>query len=520
MSSPSQTIDATHVPVARLVAPVTGWRRALADWLLVGGTTVFCHVVGAVTSVLLRVMLDPARMGVWQGLKMLLGYANYSNLGISKGAVRELTIARGSGDETRAREGLNLAFTVNTLTSVVYAAGVVAVGLWMANRGGRFAGIWSWGLIVMGLLAVASRYVTFHVTILRGQQSFGVTSRLSAIEAVLTLSVGGLATWRWGLPGLYLGALVVMLASLVYVWRYRGASLRWAWNTAEIRRLIGIGGPILLATTLFTLFRSLDRLMILAYLSDREYQLGCYSLALMVGAQLYGLGCITCTVMSPRYGEKLGASDDRVEVARLAARTGELQAVAMSLVGGLSMVLAAPVLGWLLPRYQLGLAPTCWLIPGAVLLTIALPVNHYLIAINRQRRALAVVAVAVALAALGNHVALRAGWGLVGVAAATTASYACYFVLVVGVSLWIDLPPGERARYLGLTALALLPTMLAGTFFATGHDSTGAVDWPSLAAQTACVIAVWSASSAVIWRFGGWSSLHLLKPQMNTDEHR
>src|SRR5690606_26955343 len=144
-------------------------------------------------------------------------------------------------------------------------------------RGGRFAGAWSLGLVVMGLLAVLSRYVTFHVTILRGQQSFGVTSRLSVIEAVLTLAVGGAATWLWGLVGLYVSTLVVMLAALAFVWRHRGASLRWAWNGAEIRRLIGIGGPILLATTLFTLFRSLDKLMILAYMTDRECQLGYYS---------------------------------------------------------------------------------------------------------------------------------------------------------------------------------------------------------------------------------------------------
>ena len=503
MSTPVEAIDTSRAAARRMGSPVTGWRRAAGDWLVVGSTTLFCHAIGAVTSLLLRVLLDPAQMGIWQGVKLLLGYANYANLGISKGAVRELTIARGNGDQTQAREGLNLAFTVNTITSAVYAVVVIAAGLWIGHRGGSFASAWSWGLIVVGLLAVLSRYVTFHVTILRGQQSFGTTSRLSVIEGLLTLVVGGLATWQWGLAGLYFGTIVVILASLGYVWRHRAASLHWAWNGPEIRRLIGIGGPILLATTLFALFRSLDKLMILAYLSDREYQLGCYSIALMVTAQLYGLGGVTTMVMSPRFGEKFGTSNDRTEVARVAARSGELQAVVMALAGGMSLVLAGPVLGWLLPKYHAGLAPTCWLIPGAVLLTLAMPANHYLIAVNRQRRTVLIVAAVIALAALANHLVLTAGLGLIGVAMATTAAYACYYLLVVVASLWGELPKGERFRYLGMTSLALLPTLLVALLVAQVEPST-TIDWSSLAARGALVVTIWSITSAAVWRLGDW----------------
>ena len=204
---------------------MTGWRRALVDWVLVGSTTLFCHALGAASSLLFRVLLDPAQMGIWQALKMLLGYGNYANLGVGKAAVRDLTIARGSGQEAQARRGLNLAFTVNTISSVVYAGVLVAAGLWLGGRRGAFSSAWSLGLITIGLLAVLSRYVTFHVTILRGQQSFGVTSRLSVLEGLLTLAAGGLAAWRWGLPGLYLGTLVVLLASVVFSSRQRIAGL-------------------------------------------------------------------------------------------------------------------------------------------------------------------------------------------------------------------------------------------------------------------------------------------------------
>jgi hypothetical protein len=169
-----------------------------ADWMVVSGATGVCHVLGAVTSLLLRMLLGPAQMGVWQAVKLLLSYGNYANLGISKGAVRNFTIARGQGDTSNAKHGLDLAFSVNTVSSVVYGVVLIGAGVWIGlSSGGRWAGAWAGGLAAVGALAVVSRYVTFHVTILRAKQEFKITSQLSVLEAVLTLAVCALATWRW-----------------------------------------------------------------------------------------------------------------------------------------------------------------------------------------------------------------------------------------------------------------------------------------------------------------------------------
>ena len=72
-----------------LGAPVRGWRRLFGDWLIVGSATGVRHVFGAITSLLLRVLLSPAQMGIFSALKLFVSYGNYANLGISKGAVRK-----------------------------------------------------------------------------------------------------------------------------------------------------------------------------------------------------------------------------------------------------------------------------------------------------------------------------------------------------------------------------------------------------------------------------------------------
>jgi O-antigen/teichoic acid export membrane protein len=496
----SQTLH--HGPMA---APLSGWRRMFADWLTVGTATAGSQVLGAATSLLLRMLLSPAQMGIWQTLKLLLSYGNYANLGISKGAARELSIAMGSGQTAAAQGGLDLAFTVNTITSVLYAVVLSGVGIWIGvTSGGQWAGAWAVGLAAVGGLAVLSRHVTFHVTILRARQAFAATAGLTVLEGVLTLAVCGPATWLWGLPGLYGGTLVVMLGSLAFLWRKAAAPFRWAWQPAEIRRLIGIGAPILLAGAVSSLFRSLDKLMILGYLSDREFQLGCYSLAVMVTTQLYGLANMLATVMGPRYAESYGRWGDRRSVAGLAARGSELLAAAVALPAAVALLAAPPLLGRLLPDYRTGLPPLVWLVPGVIAMSLALPGSQYLVAVDRQRRALAAVLVAVALAALGNHLALKGGYGLVGVAAATAAGYWVYYVLVVAVSLWGELDGAGRLRYLAMHALALGPT-LAGAMILERAWPAAATDWRMVLVKIAAVSAVWGLTVALGWYRGGWA---------------
>jgi len=486
-------------------APVTGWRCVLADWGVVGGATAVCHVFGAATSLLLRMLLDPAQMGIWQALKLFLSYGNYANLGISKGATRDFTIALGKGDTSQAKRGLDLAFTVNTLTSLVYAAVLVGAGAWIGLSGvGPWAGAWGVGLAVVGMLAVLSRYVTFHVTILRAKQDFRTTSELSILEAVLTLAACGLATWRWGLWGLYVGTLTVLLAGLGFVWRRRAVTLAWACDRGEIRRLVAVGGPILLAGTVSSLFRSLDKLMILGYLSDREYQLGCYSATLMVTVQLYGLGNMLSIVMGPRYGEAYGRSGDRGEVARLAARATELCAAAMALPAAMAIVVAPPLLARLLPDYQAGLAPLVWLVPGVVVLCATLPASQYLVAVNRQNRALAAVVIATLLAAAGNHLALRGGFGLVGVAAATAIAHAAYWVLIVSISLWPELDRAHRRRYLAMLGLMLAPTVILAVILERLHPGIEA-DLVTTLAKAGMVAVVWCLTVWAGWHHGRWA---------------
>ncbi|HEX2518976.1 MAG TPA: oligosaccharide flippase family protein, partial [Castellaniella sp.] len=423
----------------------------------------------------------------------------------SKGATQELAIACGRGDVDAARHGLNLAHTINTLTSCLYALILAAAGLAIGLRAeGPWSMVWAVGLTVIGALAVVQRHVTFQVTILRAKQAFGVTARLQLLEATLTLVVSAAAIWLAGLWGLFSATLCVLLASWAFVRRTGAEPLHMAWDWPEIRRLIALGGPILLAGVASSLFRSLDKLMILGYLADREYQLGCYSVALMVGTQLYGLGNMISTVMGPRYCELLGRTGSVAEVARLAARASQLQAALLSLPAALAIVVAPPVLLLLLPDYHEGLAPLVWLIPGVMAVAMALPCSQCLVAVGRGQCVLVVLLTCAALAALGNHQVLSNGGGLTAVAQVMTAANIGYLVILAALSLWPYLPSAERAHYVVLIASTLGGCLLLS---AVAHaNAAAAIDVPTACWAALVLFGIWLIGMLLGWRYGGWSA--------------
>lgn len=491
------------------VAPVTGWRKLARDLAAVGGSTAICHLLGIANSLVLRAALSPSHMGVWQGLKLLLGYANYANLGASKGAARELAIALGQGDSARARQGLHLAFTFNTLTSLIYAAGLLSAIWWLPLvRPDAESGPWTLGLAALAVMVVLQRHLTFQVTILRCRQSFATTARLAMVEGILTLAVAGTAAWCWQLPGMYAGTIVVFLAALAYL-RHEGVErLRPRWHWAEIRRLIAIGAPILFGGIVAGLFQSLDKLCILVLSSQPDYDLGCYSGALLITAQIYGLANMLALVLAPRYGELWGRVGCLRQVAVFAARSSELVAAVAAIAGGLGLVAAVPALAWLFPRYEPGWAVAVWLVPGIVALALALPLNHYLVAVGHERRAALTLVVGAALGAIGNVVALRSGIGIAGVSAATSLAYGLYYLLTVGVSLWPRLDAVQRRRYV-ISHAAICGVTLGPAIVVAIHPASGAGRSPlclSTATSTAVIAGVWALMLAVGWHRGGWKS--------------
>jgi len=406
----TQATLVTQMPPRGSSTPDRGWKAVVRDGSLVGSGTIVGQVLGVATSLLIRMLLSPVQMGLWQALKLVLSYSGFVNLGVTNAATRELTIARGSGNPREAHHSRDVAYTFSVATTVAYALALVVAATLMWSQGGPAVNLmWAVGLGIMAAICLAQRLITFHISMLRAERCFAAAARLAVLEAVLTLSVCGTATWAFGLYGLLGGCLFVSLVCGRVARSMNAPPPRWAWDLRTTKSLTTVGLPIVLTGLVMMLFHTVDRLMLLAYLPDGTFQIGVYSTALLVTTQLSGVADMLATTMAPQYGEALGRWKSERRVARLAAHATELHAAIMVLAASLALVVGPPILAWLLPDYAAGLPALTWLIPGTLSLAIAIPATQFLVITKRQNRTLFTACIALAVAAVGNHIALSTG---------------------------------------------------------------------------------------------------------------
>src|SRR4051794_27742008 len=169
----------------RAVAVVS---RAARDGLIVALGGQVERVLGTITALALRWGLDPARLGIYTGLRLYLDNTNRSSLGVGLGAVQEIPILRAQGREAEAQRIANIAHTTNTLTCLVYAAFLVALASWWASSHARgpLAVEWTWGLAAVAGLAMLKRYESFLIAVLRAHGEFVLTTQLDVLESCVS----------------------------------------------------------------------------------------------------------------------------------------------------------------------------------------------------------------------------------------------------------------------------------------------------------------------------------------------
>ena len=343
------------------------------------------RVFGVATALVMRLGLAPEYLGVYSGLRLLLDNTNRSSLGVGLGAVQEIPILRASGREAEAERVANVAFTANTITCAFYAA-VLLVWAAFGSRAGPLGSEWTWGLAATGGLVLLKRYESFLTAILRSHGEFGVTARLDAFEAVVSLTFIGAGVWLAGFAGL-LGAVALIVASkILFLHASHPLRFRYRWDWSIARRLMRVGLPIFANTATFGALISLDRMLILGCLPDGERAAGLYSAALLATNWGLDLAGRLAIVLYPHLQATLGRTGDTLAVARGGMRAVEHQAPLLFLGGAIAFAMGPEALGALLPNYREGLAAIGPLAPGMAWLGLAWPARQALTTLGRNRR--------------------------------------------------------------------------------------------------------------------------------------
>ncbi|MGE3821534.1 MAG: lipopolysaccharide biosynthesis protein, partial [Isosphaeraceae bacterium] len=432
---------------------------------------------------------------------------NRSSLGVGLGAVQEIPVLRASGRVEEARRLADVAYTTNTLTCLIYAAGLVAWALWRAPflDGDPLAAEWTWGLVAVAGLTLVKRYESFLVAVLRAHREFTLTAELDVVESLVSAGVVGLGLWLAGFWGLLVAVGVLLIVKIAYAHARHPFRFRWRWEVPTAWRLMRVGLPILMTTALHGALLSVDRVVILSRFPDGARAAGLYSIALAGTGWALDLSGRIVQVVYNAFQTTLGRTNDPAEVARQAARTTEAQAPPL-LAGSAGAYLAGPsLLGLLMPRYAEGLPALRPLLPGMTLISLAWPCRQFLIAVGQPYR----LGLATVLGLLVTTYAAIAGAdaaGLVGLAWGVSLGFTTTFLVTNGVALvpWLGWTRWlKHMLRIGLTTIVVTLATLVVT-----HVPLGLTDpWIDLTVRVGA-LGAGSLTWLAFWgRRHGWGGL-------------
>lgn len=374
--------------------------------------------------------LVPEDFTAWALVVALLVYAPSLLLGVVNGMSRELPLLIGEGSKEAAERTVAAAWAATMAATTVIIVGAMVVAAAAPTVLGSS--------LLVGILAASTIIFGTQQFILRSRLRFDASSAQQATFGALILIAAGFllvvgaAEFRTT-AFLYGGALLVaILLGLTLA----PPPLPPRLDLDEMRRLVSIGFPIMLAGLVFSLFVTLDRWIAIALLGPQRA--APYALASLIAAAMLVVPTVISQQTYPRMAIARGAGASTAVLRTMARRQGYFAAATVAPIAvaiGLFAWLGIPLL---LPTYGSAASAVVVLSLGFIVLGYLTGYGNYLNVVGGQWRYLGAqligVASAVSLMFVGGRL-----FGLLGIALGMSLSHVVYGTVLRWIAVRTDL---------------------------------------------------------------------------------
>lgn len=397
------------------------------------------QLLGLATGFLRPKLLTPELYGLWSLLKTVPNYASYAHLG-SRESLRYLAPKHeADGRPDKAAEVEDTVFYGSLWCTLPVVLGLVAYAFWPGHSSElRF------GLCATAAMVMLHWYFEFYINALKGRQNFAPAIYGNLLNAGCTLALSLVCITLFGFYGVY-AAILLSLFGVLYYFQRKGVLRRHrTFDRKLFLQTVRMGFPIIGFNLITVLIRTSDRYVIAGSLGTEA--LGYYGISAMVLGVLMNVPGVSRDLNEPRIIQQIRdrTPEESFEVFFLRP---------LIYTATLMPLLIAPVyfglpyaVDLLLPRYEQGVLPTQILATGAYFIALGYPARGMLIVHNAQATAMRSMAPVLLFAIVVNIIAVTSGFGLVGVAAGSTAAFAVLFAVLFALVCKCHhaRPPGGR----------------------------------------------------------------------------
>jgi len=396
-----------------------GRKKVLRDGVQYSAATIFGQGVGLIRSVLIPVLLNPAQLGTWNLMNVVIGYAGNAHLGTLHGMNKLIPMLRGQGELADVEKIKDSIFWFNALlTSIAF------VCVWCASY--YISPEYRTALRITAVTVFLLGFFYYYYSILRSDNRFKLIS--AGVGGLSVLSTVFILGFAYFFPDRLVGALVglaVAYGLVVLLWFLAGRyHYAFQVNGVVVRRCFIVGAPVMILGVFETVFISIDRWMIASFLSAE--MLGYYALGIMANNLISLVPGSIASVLYPKMLERFGASGSEVALRGLMTGPSRAMAALISLLVGGAVLVLPFLIKVFVPKYLPSVSLFGILIPAAFFYASSVIPGNLLVALNRQKILIKIQIVSILLALILDAVVIKMGWGVVGIAWSTVVAYAVF----------------------------------------------------------------------------------------------
>jgi|KBSSwiStaDraftv2_1062776.scaffolds.fasta_scaffold00215_15 Membrane protein involved in the export of O-antigen and teichoic acid len=285
----------------------------LRNALAYTSTNLVSQFTQLVSRFIVRTILAPQAMGIWEFALVIQSFANSFDPGINAAASVELPMLHGAQDRETGNKVRATVFSSNFLFSLLLAAGILVYLFLYWNRFDRHQAL---AVVVAALLVIffsfSSSLITFH----QGNQSYVSLSKASLYYALLYGALISLGAYLQGIVGVLIaGALSYLIQSvLLYVFaRKEDLKIGRLWDQQTFIRLAKFGLPMRVVEYPQSIFAFLDVFLVTKFLGIGP--LAIYATARVFFLQTANIPAVLGNVFVTRIFYLSGAKTSRATLA-------------------------------------------------------------------------------------------------------------------------------------------------------------------------------------------------------------
>ncbi len=431
--------------------------------------------VSLVRSLIIPGFLGPASYGMWKTLGLIQSYTQFADLGAVAALKREIPFHTQRNDMRRLAEVRDVAFFVNHV-AIFTAAGIVVAASFLVPEPAHAR-----ALRLFVPLLYANHVHAFMEQFLYGSKEFVYASKVNLALAIVEAALAIAGTLRYGLDGLIVGTFIgYALAALVQLRRI-SFQIGFTFRSRTYADLVKIGMPSHINGLLYNILMSVDRILILPALGLGAF--GLYGLGMTINEYLFQFSYALGNALSPRLVERWSESGSLQALRPMVEGPTLAISLAAPMVLGVVYFVSAAAVDLFLTDYRGALLPLQILLVGTFFSSLHRGLSSFFLAIRKQGRLLPAYGGAIFLNALLVSAALSGGFGIAGVAVATTIALAAFSLTLISMARAFFVR-GALA-HLSFAARLTLPLLWGAAAVAAGEAAARASGPPSRPLLTA-----------------------------------